>query len=648
MSKSPDISKNRVIKKSRVIAGLLGEIDAAGVLVFFQPESKNASIAARIQSEFKIPFESSILRIIDSTMKPGTYQASALFAGQRITFSVEVTDDSGLCKLPSEVLISDLRSQKRRRFGPEIEHAEIFTKHGVIMATPIDMSQNSIALFMNSTEGSLTPGESVRLVIRGDTTSQDIFTANLQVKEFLVVAKQSKILLAPKDPRDDIRGQGLLRLVPRHAMTHMTFLISPLDDHLGEPINCLISDVSLTGFQCVIPGIEAVPWAMPGVHVSIRSMGVTATIIWKDAEQCGFRINGIDHSTILSEWSNILAKFKIGHGFHHTQVDELVNLFTESGLLKGGRRKIYGETLGGFLPPEHVLDNPMLYRRVLAIDANVLMEGHISMARLSEDLWYFQEGSHIGDKTDTYRLLYIKTILLARTMYISSKQAPRYLSGLFHTNIKSAGVFGSELFTDPAARVFLLHQVSMSKTFAKLPTEVLNQKISPLEDLNADERRTALSNFDATLVEGFAGWNGNHPRLNAELSKLGSHHEAKTLLIADEKRVWAMAYRLRSYYALNVTGVMNSLFLIVLPDVSATDIAGALRQLVDNGMAFGTDDVAIIASSKADIELPFVQQLPDPKMFTFFIIDNHLNREFLGAKVESQESTKLRRPSKKS
>jgi hypothetical protein len=202
------------------------------------------------------------------------------------------------------------------------------------------------------------------------------------------------------------------------------------------------------------------------------------------------------------------------------------------------------------------------------------------------------------------------------------------------------------LLDDEQSRYFNLSHSSISRQLRH--NQETYFKISPLEDLNADERRTALSNFDATLVEGFAGWNGNHPRLNAELSKLGSHHEAKTLLIGDEKRVWAMAYRLRSYYALNVTGVMNSLFLIVLPDVSAADIAGAIRQLVDNGMAFGTDDVAIIASSKADTELPFVQQLPDPKMFTFFIIDNHLNREFLGAKVESQESTKLRRPSKKS
>jgi hypothetical protein len=65
--------------------------------------------------------------------------------------------------------------------------------------------------------------------------------------------------------------------------------------------------------------------------------------------------------------------------------------------------------------------------------------------------------------------------------------------------------------------------------------------------------------------------------------------------------------------------------------------------LVDNGLAFGTDDAAIIACAKPGDALPFTDGLVDPKPFTFFIIDNHLNREFLGGKAEKDESRSLRK-----
>jgi hypothetical protein len=227
-------------------------------------------------------------------------------------------------------------------------------------------------------------------------------------------------------------------------------------------------------------------------------------------------------------------------------------------------------------------------------------------------------------------------------MYKTSKLSPRFLAGLYHANIKSSGEFGVDLFADPSSRIYQMFQSSISKNISKQtrPQDII---LTPLETMDAEGRRAALYPFDATLAEGFSGWNGTHPRLNAELAKLGPHHEAKTLMVGDKTGYWAMAYRLKSYYALNTTGVMNSLFLIVLPTVTSPQIVDALRALVDNGLAFGTDDAAIIACAKPGEPLPFNFGLVDPKPFTFFIIDNHLNREFLGGKVEKDESRTMRK-----
>lgn len=642
---SPDVKKKqfapRSISKLRIIVGLLGEIDAAGVLVLFHSKRDNVHIGAKISSEFKLPFETSTLQIQTPNIPPGDYAAAALFAGQRISFDVTVIDNDGNCELPCEIIIVDLRKEKRRKFGPEIQHAELFTKHGVLMATPLDMSQNAIALVMNSAEGALTPGETVRLVIHGDTTAQDIFTAELVVKEFATTRDKSKILLEPKNPGNDLSGAPLRRTT-RHQTSQMGFVIAPLDDHLGEPVHCGVTDVSLTGFKCSLPGATSMPWLMPGTHVALKDKKITATVMWVDGEHVGLRIDALDDSKTLRIWTESLTAFKLGNGFHHAQVDELVHLFTESGLLKGKRRKLYGSDPGGFLPSDNMTNNPLLYHRILANTEGGTISGHMSMARLGDDIWYFQEGAHSGQGGRSYKELYADSIGLARTMYKTSKLSPRFLAGLYHANIKSSGEFGVDLFADPSSRVYQMFQSSISKNINKHPASE-GVTITTLESMDADGRRATLSPFDATLAEGFSGWNGTHPRLNSELAKLGPHHEAKTLMVGDRTGYWALAYRMKSYYALNTTGVMNSLFLVVLPTVTATQIVDALRELVEHGLAFGTDDAAIIACARPGDPLPFTDGLVDPKPFTFFIIDNHLNREFLGGKTEKDESRTMRR-----
>jgi hypothetical protein len=311
-------------------------------------------------------------------------------------------------------------------------------------------------------------------------------------------------------------------------------------------------------------------------------------------------------------------------------------------LLKGKRRQLYGNGAAGYLPSDNMTQNPLLYHRIVASADSGKIGGHISMARLSEELWCMQEGAHAGDGGRTYGDLYADTIALARSLYHSSKQAPRFLSGLFHESVKSSGTLGKGLFADPSSRVYSLFQTSISKTLMQR-TQIQSCPLTVLESLDADARRQALSVFDATLVEGFAGWNGTHPRFNAELAKLGPHHEAKSLLMGDASSPWGIAYRLRSYYALNATGVMNSLFMVVQPSTSAEVLIAGLRALVDHGLAFGTDDAAIIVATRSSQAAAWTEALVDPKPFTFFMIDNHLNREFLGGNIETDAAKALRK-----
>ncbi len=636
-------TQTRRISKARVIAGFMGEIDAAGAIILVSATSNSFQASVRLACEFKVPFETSTIKILDQNLPPGGYSATALFAGQRIMFGLDVLSNNNECKFPDFLDVVDLRSHKRRRFGPEIQAAEIATRHGIIMATPIDISQNSVALIIVSTENKLSKGELVKLKIRGDTTSRDIFSFDMVVNDINVADSIVRITLGFSGTGSNIEN----RRTTRHPIDTFTLALCPLDDHLGGILTSTILDISLTGCQCKADKDTLPAWLTPGVHLQLKDQNVTATIMWVHGGRFGLRIDALDDATTLTYWSGMFSRVRLSHGIHQSQLDELVNLFTQTGLLKGNRRKLYGANPLKFLPPERMEQNSLLYHRIVAMDANDRPIGHLSMSRFTDDLWYFQEGAHTGDAGTTFRELYAMVIESARNLYNSSKSSPRYLSGLYHANIKSAGNFGQELYADKANRTYPMFQVSID-----LNKEPFDKDISTfygsVNGLNASDRRNIFSQFDPILTECFAGWNGDHPRLNAELSKLGPSHSAETLLLSTDKEVWGLAYRLKSYYALNATGVMNSLFLIVKASTSADIIKSGISQLLESGFTFGTDDVAIIVDKHLSEEILFEAGLQNPKPFTFFVIDSHLNKEFLGAKKEPENPQDLRQSKKSS
>ena len=642
----------RLISKLRVIVGLLGELEASEALVIFVSRSGDGQFTSKIACEFKVPFETSTLMIRDRVTEPGTYLASAFFAGQRVTFEVDVLNELGTCSLPTEIKITDLRQNKRRRFGPEIEYAEISTSNRVLMATPIDMSQNSIALIINSKDGSLEKNELVRLVIRGDTTGRDVFSAQMVVQDFKTSSGQSRILLASVDERRGNQGYSNPRGVKRQELTGVGLVLSPLDDHLGEPIRFSIVDISMTGFSGSSERSKSASWLAPGTSTSVKDSQLTATVIWCDGPRVGFRLDCLDESRALGEWARILGSFSKTTGYHHSQVVELVNLFTESGLLKGSRRNVFGTNPGGFLPPDRMIENPLLFRRISLKADNERTEGHLSLVRMADDLWYAQEGAYVGSNKSGYRELVRATITVSRDIFKSSRQAPRYFAGMYSGHLSSASTeaYGRDFFSDPACRVYSMLQASIKKQISsQLETAGTTATVVNTFDVNPDIRQQAFGRFDATLVEAFGGWNGNHPRFNAELAKFGPHHEAKTVFLSNEKSgIWGMGYRLKSYYALSVSGVMNGIFLIVLPTVTAQEVGSGLRALSASGFSFGTDDAAVIVDARPEDPIAFASELVGTKPFTFFIIDNHLQREYLGGPVETPESMALRIDSKKS
>lgn len=627
--------KSRVISKTRVIAGLLAEMDAAGALVIIRSSEDSSPISIRLYCEFRIPFESSTLKIHAKDICPGVYSAVALFAGQRITFDLNIYDDQGNCHFPLSMTILDLRRSLRHSFGSDVQSAEIWCKHTVIFATPIDFSQNSMALVSVISDPPLQIGDDVDIKVRGDGLGRDVYSFSMTVHDIEKTETATRILLGfPEDSNRDNPIEG--RRTTRQDLTGVSLSISPTDEHIGGNVVCNISNFSLTGLRCELKDVPNNPWFVPGVHVKIQGSDVHGTLMWCTATSVGIRLDALDDSTTLASWMALLKQLAPHYSVHSSRVDQLIGLFTESGLLKGSRRKIYGAKPGKFLPPELVTSNPLLYHRVASSLNTGRFIGQVSMVRLTDDFWFLQEGAHTGESEGaSYDVLLSEVQKIALDLASTSVLAPRYVGGLVHKTVKSSVNYLEKYMGEECNGKFKLLQMSMSSNFQTHGKSVNTGEYVNVGALSADCRRKAFNQFSPLISEIFGGLNGTHPRLNAELSKLGPHHKAETILMKSHGVVWGLAYRLRSYYSLSSTGVVNSVYFTIRAGTDMKLLRSGLNLIIGTQWTQGTDDLVLIIdpidlNSPVGLDAYFKAvsaEFPNGKEFSLYVIDGMASKK---------------------
>lgn len=627
---------SRKIIKPRIIAGFIAEMDAANVVLLISSKTDDFRTSARLICEFKVPFQSSTIKIADAVLEPSTYKATALFAGQRIEFNLEVKTIEGDCSFPEFLDIFDLRISKRRKFSPEVQLVEISTRGSTILAVPIDLSQNSLAVISVSSMIDCVRGEFVEIKIRGDTTFRDVFSFQMKVKEIQPSSGIVRLLFEFGDSISGVR----YRKSSRQNIAGISVSIWPLDDQIGAEITCRVTDVSLTGCQCEIMNELSDRWIVPGLHVNLYDKQVHATVVWVHGRSFGLRLDALDDAETLTRWYQVLGKIRPHNNVQQSQLEDLVGLLTQTGLLKGSRRKVFGTTPSKFLPPERVFNNPLLFHRLASINDAGRIYSQLSMVRMTDNFWCMQEGAHTGEAGVTYRDLFRDIPLLARDLYFSTTLAPRYVGGIYHHSVKSSGDFVDEFLKDSANSLYEVLLVSIKSQMTTDP--VVNFSARELSRLSAKERLSVMNEFNPILFDVFGGGNGAHSRLNAELASSGPAHKAQTLVVQEKNTVLALAYRLKSYYALSSTGVVNSLFLIVKNSLDLKKLQSIVEVLTQAGFASGTDDLTIVFDSTRESQIDLIALLPDARRFSLYVIDCELNKELLGARSEPEDPTNLR------
>jgi hypothetical protein len=567
--------------------------------------------------------------IHSANIVPGVYAALALFAGQRITFELNIKDEQGNCNFPSLMTIVDLRQSLRRRFGPDVQSAEIWCRNSVVFATPIDFSQNSMALVSIVSDPPLYIGDDVDIKVRGEALGRDVYSFSMKVHDIEKTDAATRILLNfPKYSNRENQVES--RRTTRQHLTGVSLSISPADGHVGGDVICDLSNFSLTGIRCDLKDINSNQWFVPGVHVKIQGSDVHGTIMWCTATSVGIRLDALDDSTTLASWMALLKQLAPNYSVHSSRVDQLIGLFTESGLLKGSRRKIYGAKPGKFLPSELVTSNPLLYHRVASSLNTGRFVGQVSMVRLTDNFWFLQEGTHTGESEGaSYDVLLSEIQKIAHDLASTSVLAPRYVGGLVHKTVKSSVDYLEKYMVDECNGKFNLLQISMSSNFQTLGKSVNTEEFVKVGSLSAGSRRMALNRFSPLISEIFGGLNGAHPRLNAELSKLGPHHKAETILMESNGVVWGLVYRLRSYYSLSSTGVVNSVYVAVRMGTDIKLLRSGINQIIGTQWTQGTNDLVLVIDP-ADLSMAgspdayfksVCAEFPNGKEFSLYVID---------------------------
>jgi hypothetical protein len=218
---------------------------------------------------------------------------------------------------------------------------------------------------------------------------------------------------------------------------------------------------------------------------------------------------------------------------------------------------------------------------------------------------------------------------MAKDLYTSSLIAPRYIGGIYQQAVKSSAEYVTAFLNDNANFEFNVTHCNISQQL-DLTTTSPNASIIDLEHLGARDLRTIVNQFDPVIYDVFGGWNGAHPRINSELTKLGPLHGASTIGLASSTTIVGLAYRMRSYYTMSVTGVVNSLFFIINHSASLNDILSGIRTLAKHPFSFGTNDLVLVYDNSPQQQLDIEAVLRDVRRFGLYVIDNHLNRERLG------------------
>lgn len=611
--------KIREITKSRIIAALMAELDAAKAIVFATDAVTGQVHHGTIECLFRIPFAESTIELSNNNLEAKLLSCACCFTGQRIEFTLR-KNANGSWEIPEKVLIIELRSEHRTEFSKRLYSAELIDNRMATYGYAIDVNRDFIALEIDG-HAELLIGNPAKVIVRLISTNFDVFFSSCLVADVTKGAgdTQRVLLRIIQSPKQSI-GQ---RVYKRSLVDGVAIELSgDLFSGDGFKLWGAVTNYS-TGGLTVKMKPQGVPFqAVPGMIVYAKDPMLSFMIVWATSDELGIRPVLADQ-TRLRAWLSYGDRLAPSPNKRSSVTRrELAELFTHSGLLKGQRRLPFGKDVH-----EHMITNPdfdsaLLTQRCVISSADGNVELHVSSKRIAEQSWFFGEGTALTEKVGEYNLMLEACTKRMLWMARQSSLVCRFLTSIWHYTVKSAASWGENLAENKASILLDSFQCSIKELEVSITQDMhQNQKFLSLSGVSAQQRREVSLCFHPQLYEAFVGGDGSHPILNSELAKLGPYHRVETKMVSLQDSKFLIAHRVFTHNVWSSTGVTNSVFVLVPIGTKPQHLQEALKAIAQDEISFGTDDFLIIFDGPLGACIPYEAVLPKPKRFSFLIHD---------------------------
>lgn len=619
MSTSDDLTavNQREVTKPRLIAALLSELDVSMATVFATDLDSGAVVSSQVLCQFNIPFDQSFLELQGVAATSQRLQCVCCHAGQRMTFEIS-RQDSGHWSIPKRMLLVDLRRASRLEFAKRQYSVEIVTARGAIYGFAVDISQECLAVDIDSKSEMQLQGL-VKAIVRLVGTNFDVFYSDCQVMDFSRInPSKYRLLLNLKKPQESLTP-GTRRAFERVKVSGVSLELRRRS-HTESDITVISSleNLGQGGMTVRIRAEHQLMQPIPGSILTSKEVGVPLMIVWTQGDEMGLRPL-LSDAEALNRWYRYVDRISPeSKKRSNVSRKELSDLFTHSGLIKGSRREPFGQGVDKHLIVNSEFESGLLTQRYVIAKEGGSVDIHVSSKRISENAWFLGEGAGLTDSLGLYRVVLEGSTQRAVWLSNQSSFFCRYLTFIWHESVKPTAEWSKVFIHRPSSRIMDAVQCSIKSIEQHSPPNLQPGLIS---SLTAAKRRTIALQFNADLFEAMVGLDGTHPIMNSELQKLGPYHKVQTKFVTTVEETTLIAHRIITHNVWSTTGVTNSVFVLVPKGASTTSIVQVLASFAKDDISFGTDDFLIIFDGQEGESKAFREAHPKAKLFHFLIHD---------------------------
>jgi hypothetical protein len=568
------------IATPRLIAGIISEIEARKAIVICEFENKEfAGLASMLKLEQGEKSDDIFLSL--TPCFESDVACEVVLIDSRIKFFLEFDQSrkKGTFSLPKSLEISDLRSSPRILLSKSTYPVEIKFSGGTILGFANDLSADHVSVTVERSEHSreIKVNETFEIVIRNRHGVSDIFFS----RAVLVDANE-----VDRPKRNDISPVQIKYLAP-----HVS------DVSLNGTVEIL--NAGLTGFSGKVLTKNAKQRPIIGLILSSPDLDLRFCAVRRTGDYYGFMIMGAGgESTEFSSWIRFLDTHVQKNIANVANSSEIASLLIESGFLKASRLKVFGSRPDAHITASTNNENPNLVRRFVTSDDGARLSKTVSLFRFTDRCWLLHEVAAGIHKMGTINAMYEQVIGNIREESRFLKGRPNFLGVYYNPNIEVVSQQWDNFNQKVGCNYYPTRLLTLK------PKKDVNRAESALDITTSDEltlesKKDVASEFDTRTIEFLDFWSNGQAsqKLNGYLRTLGPSHRSDLYVMRSRKSkdLFGLGYRIKTHYAANSTGVLNSLFLFLKTDITDSEIAELISGLeFEPSLLLGTSDVIFV------------------------------------------------------